>query len=61
MGAAASAEFRRAGRAPGRGNGGVRPRGHLGLVGDRRQGGDRAGVGTRWRPAVAAAVARLRR
>jgi hypothetical protein len=54
-------KFRRAGRAPGRGNGGARPRAHLGSVGDRCWGGDRASVGARRKPAAAAAVARLRR
>jgi hypothetical protein len=59
--AATPAKFRRAGRAPGRGNGGAHPRAHLGLVGDRRRGGDCAGVGARRKLATAAAVARLRR
>jgi hypothetical protein len=59
--AAAPAKFRRAGRAPGRGNGGARPWAHLGPMGNRCWGGDRTGMGARQKPAAAAAVARLRR
>jgi hypothetical protein len=58
---AAPAKFRRAGRASGRGNGGARPWAHLGPVGCRCWGGDRAGAGTRREPVAVAGVARLRR
>jgi hypothetical protein len=56
--AAAPAKSRRAGRAPGRGNGGARPWAHLGPGGDRCWGGEHAGMGA-WRgPTEVAAVAR---
>jgi hypothetical protein len=42
---ATPAEFRRAGRAPGRGSGGARPCAHLWPGGGRSWGGERAGVG----------------
>jgi hypothetical protein len=50
--AAAPAEFRRAGRAPGRGGGGARTPAHLGHGGDRVVSGEAAGDGARRRPAV---------
>jgi hypothetical protein len=59
--AAAPAKFRRVGCAPSRGNGGARPWAHLGPVGGRCWGGDRAGAGARREPAAAAVVAWLRR
>jgi hypothetical protein len=54
--AAAPAEFRRAGRAPGRGSGGARPRAHLGPRDGRSWGGGATRAGARRRLAVAAAV-----
>jgi hypothetical protein len=59
MGGGGTGQIRRTDRAPGRGNGGARPWAHLGPVGDRCWGVDRAVVGARRKPAVAAAVTRL--
>jgi hypothetical protein len=54
--AAALAELRRAGRAPGQGSGGARPRAHLGPGDGRSWGGGAAGAGARrWSAAAAAA------
>jgi hypothetical protein len=53
--AAVPAEFRRAGRAPGRGGGWARSQAPLGCGGDRGSSGDSSGGGARRRPAVAPA------
>jgi hypothetical protein len=52
--AAAPAELRRAGRAPGRGGGGAWPHAHLGRGENRGSSGDGSGEGARRRSAVAA-------
>jgi hypothetical protein len=57
MGGGGTGQIRRTDCAPGRGNGGARPWAHLGPVGDRCWGVDRAVVGARRKPAVAAAYA----
>jgi hypothetical protein len=54
--AAALAEFRRAGRTPGRGGGGARSPAHLVRGGERGSSGDSSGGGARRRPAVAPAA-----
>jgi hypothetical protein len=51
--AAAPAEFRRAGRTPGRGGGGARTHAHLGRGGERGLSGKGSDEGARRRPAVA--------
>jgi hypothetical protein len=57
--AAAPAEFRRAGGAPGRASDGTRLGSHLGSTGGRSWDGGAAGVGDRRRPAAVAAAARV--
>jgi hypothetical protein len=54
--AAAPVEFRRAGRAPGRGGGGARPHAQFGLGEDQGLSGDDSGEGARRRSAMAAAA-----